>query len=82
MIVRVLATITGVLMSLGYYPQAWKIWRTKSAKDISTLSFIIFSIGTASWFAYGWYLHDATIMLSFGLGVIGSWTILILSMLY
>ncbi len=82
MIIQALATITGVLMSLGYYPQAWKIWKTKSAKDISVPAFIIFSIGTASWLAYGLYLNDITIILSFGLGVVGSWTILILSMVY
>jgi MtN3 and saliva related transmembrane protein len=69
-------------MSLGYYPQAWKVFKTKSAKDISISSFVIFSIGTASWLCYGLYLHDFTIILSFALGVVGSWTILILSLWY
>jgi len=67
---------------LGYYPQLWKIFRTKSAKDISIPSFIIFGTGTLSWFIYGWYLHDIVIMLSFGFGVIGSWTILFLTFYY
>lgn len=82
MIISALATIMGVLMSLGYYPQAYKIWKTKSARDVSIPTFVIFSIGTASWFAYGWYLHDLVILLSFGLGVIGSWTVLGLTLLY
>lgn len=82
MIISLLATVTGVLMSLGYYPQAYRIWKTKSAEDISIPSFIIFSVGTASWFAYGWYLHDPIILSSFGLGVIGSWMILGLSLRY
>ncbi len=82
MIVQWLATITGVLMSLGYYPQAWKIFREKSARDISIPSFLIFAIGTLSWLCYGIYLHDLTIILSFGLGVVGSWSILILSFIY
>lgn len=69
-------------MSLGYYPQAWKVWKTKSAQDISIPAFCIFAFGTASWFLYGLYLHDWTIMSSFGLGVIGSWTILILTLRY
>lgn len=69
-------------MSLGYYPQAWKIWKSKSAQDISIPAFCIFAFGTFSWLLYGWYLHDMTIMLSFGLGVIGSWTILILTLMY
>jgi MtN3 and saliva related transmembrane protein len=82
MIIQWLATITGILMSLGYYPQIWKIVKTRSAKDIAIPSYIIFSIGTLSWLCYGFYLHDITIILSFGLGMIGSWTILFLTFWY
>ena len=82
MIITILATITGILMPLGYYPQAWRIWKTKSAADISIPSFCIFAFGTLSWLLYGLYLHDVTIILSFGLGIIGSWTILVLSIRY
>jgi MtN3 and saliva related transmembrane protein len=82
MIVQWLATITGILMSLGYYPQIWKIVKTKSVKDIAVPSYIIFAVGTVSWLCYGLYLRDLTIVLSFGLGVIGSWTILFLTFWY
>lgn len=82
MIISWLATITGVLMSLGYYPQAWKILKSKSAKDISVPAFIIFAFGTASWLLYGLYLGDMVIILSFGLGVVGSWMVLGLSLFY
>ena len=69
-------------MSLGYFPQIWKIIKTKSAKDIAVPSYIIFSVGTATWLCYGVYMHDITIVLSFALGVVGSWTILALTFLY
>ncbi len=70
------ATVMGIVMSLGYYPQAYKIWKNKSASDISIPSFIIFSVGTFTWFVYGVYMRDITIISGFILGVIGSWTIL------
>jgi MtN3 and saliva related transmembrane protein len=82
MIVQLFATTTGILMSFGYYPQIWKIVKTKSAKDISVSSYVIFSIGTASWLSYGLYLRDLTIILGFVFGVIGSWTILFLTFWY
>lgn len=82
MIIKIFATITGIAMSLGYYPQAWKIWKKKSADDISISSFVIFSIGTASWLFYGLYIHDIVILLSYILGVIGSWMTLFLSLWY
>jgi len=66
-------------MSLGYYPQAYKIWKNKSAADISIPAFIIFSLGTLTWFIYGITISDIPIIVSFILGVIGSWTVLFLS---
>ncbi len=66
-------------MSLGYYPQAYKIWKTKSSKDISIPAFIIFSSGTTTWFVYGLVIKDFPIIVGFVLGVIGSLSVLILS---
>lgn len=81
-IIQILATVMGIVMSLGYYPQAYKIWKSKSANDISIPSFVIFSVGTFTWFLYGVYNRDFTVASGFVLGVIGSWTILGLSIYY
>ena len=78
----VFATIMGVIMSLGYFPQAYKVYKNKSSKDISILAFIIFSLGTLTWFIYGLVFRDIPIILGFVLGVIGSWLVLILSLIY
>jgi len=80
--IEIFATIMGVLMSVGYYPQAYKIYKNKSAADISPASFLIFGIGTLTWFAYGIYLNDLPIILGFSLGVVGSWLVFILSVIY
>ncbi|HBT81711.1 hypothetical protein A2757_03620 [Candidatus Giovannonibacteria bacterium RIFCSPHIGHO2_01_FULL_48_47] len=82
MLIEIFAVVMGILMSLGYYPQAYKIFKTKSADDISIPSFIIFSLGTLAWFIYGIYLNNFTIMISFILGVVGSWSVLILAILH
>jgi len=78
-IFKIFVTIMGIVMSLGYYPQAYKIWKNKSAADISIPAFIIFSLGTLTWFIYGITISDIPIIVSFILGVIGSWTVLFLS---
>jgi len=80
--IKVFATIMGVIMSLGYFPQAYKVYKNKSSKDISILAFIIFSLGTLTWFVYGLAFKDIPIILGFVLGVIGSWLVLILSLIY
>jgi MtN3 and saliva related transmembrane protein len=72
----------GTVMSLGYFPQAYKIWRNKSARDISISTYIIFSIGTLTWLTYGILIHDITIILGFVIGVVGSWSILFLTIYF
>ena len=80
--IKVIATIMGIIMSLGYFPQAYKVYKNKSSKDISLLAFVIFSLGTLTWFIYGLALKDMPIILGFILGVLGSWLVLILSLIY
>ena len=43
----------GFLTTIAFVPQVWKIWTTKSAKDVSLQTFIAFTIGVALWLAYG-----------------------------
>jgi len=80
--IEIIVTSIGVLMSIGYYPQAYKIYKNKSAKDISVPTYIIFSVGTFVWTMYGLYLNDLPIILSFVIGVIGSWSVLVLALYY
>ena len=78
----IIVTILGVLMSLAYFPQAYRIYKQRSSKDISLISYGIFSVGTLAWFIYGVLLNDLPIILSFGIGVLGSWTVLTLAIIY
>jgi MtN3 and saliva related transmembrane protein len=81
-IFQIFVTIMGTVMSLGYFPQAYKIWKSKSSINISIPTFIIFSIGTLTWLIYGILMRDVIIILGFVIGVIGSWSVLTLSILY
>ncbi|MFA6300781.1 MAG: SemiSWEET family transporter [Candidatus Paceibacterota bacterium] len=79
---KIFVTIMGIIMSLGYYPQAYKIWKNKTSTNISIPTFVIFSLGTLTWLVYGIVLSDKPIILSFTLGVIGAWAVLILALVY
>jgi len=80
--IKVFTIIMGVALSLGYFPQAYKVYKNKSSKDISLLAFVVFSLGTLTWFIYGLVFNDLIIILGFAFGVIGSWLVLILSLIY
>lgn len=65
-----LATITGVFLGLGSLPQAIKIFRTKSAKDIAPLSYVIMVFGSFIWILYGMELKSLPIVIPNILGFI------------
>ena len=79
---KVLTTIVGIVMSIGYFPQAYRLYKTKSAENISLVSFVIFALGTLIRTLYGFFIHDLVLILSFIVGVIGSWLVLFLSIKY
>ena len=43
----------GLLTTLAFVPQVVKIWKTKSARDVSLHTFAAFTLGVALWLAYG-----------------------------
>ena len=49
----VIGYVAGFLTTFAFIPQVWKIWATKSARDVSLHTFIVFTIGIALWVVYG-----------------------------
>ena len=54
--------LTGVAAAccttIAYIPQAWRAWRTRHTQDISLKMYVIMTIGTLLWLAYGVLLGD------------------------
>lgn len=48
-----LGLVAGALTTVSFLPQVVKIWRAKSAKDISYAMFLTFSGGVFLWLLYG-----------------------------
>jgi MtN3 and saliva related transmembrane protein len=46
------------LTSIAFLPQVFKVWRSRSAKDISLPMYGLFTAGTALWLAYGFASHS------------------------
>ena len=80
--IATLASIMGVILSLGYYFQAYSIIKIRSAEGVSLASYLIFAFGTLTWLVYGIALRDLSIITGFFFGVIGSWLVLILALKY
>jgi len=81
-IVSILATIMGIIMSLSHFSQAYKIYKRKSAKDISLTFITVFTIGAYIWLAYGLLLQEWPVIISFLIACFGTTTVLFLTLKY
>lgn len=59
--------LAGLLTTFAFVPQAWGIWRSKSAHGVSAPMYCIFLVGIAFWFFYGLRLGSFPIMLYNGI---------------
>jgi MtN3 and saliva related transmembrane protein len=71
-----IGVIAGTLTTLSFVPQVLKTWRSRSARDISTGMFLLFSLGVALWLIYGVAIQSMPIMVSNGLTLILSGSII------
>jgi MtN3 and saliva related transmembrane protein len=60
--VEAVGMIAGLLTTIAFVPQVLRIYRTKSARDVSYLTFGIFSLGVAAWLVYGLLIGSPAII--------------------
>jgi MtN3 and saliva related transmembrane protein len=80
--VSAIGLLAGFLTTLSFVPQVLRIWRTRSAQDVSGLMFVIFSLGVFFWLLYGLFLHDFPIVITNGLTLALSSSVLALKVKY
>lgn len=64
MLVDAIGLAAGALTTLSFLPQALKVWRTRSTRDLSLGMYMAFTAGVALWLAYGILLHAWPIILA------------------
>ena len=48
-----IGTVAGCLSTAAFVPQAWQIWKTRSARDVSLAMYAVLIAGVALWIVYG-----------------------------
>jgi len=74
--VDLIGAVAGTLSTIAFIPQAWRIWRTRSARDLSLPMYLIFTSGVALWFVYGLMLGAVPIIVCNGLTLVLAGTVL------
>jgi MtN3 and saliva related transmembrane protein len=61
---ELVGSIAGTLTTVAYVPQALKVYRTRSAGDLSWPTFLCLVIGIVLWVAYGWMIDQWPIVIA------------------
>ena len=69
-LLSILAMTFGIIMGLANIPQVYKIFKRKSAKDISPITYSLLFIGSIVWFSYGLEIENFPVIIGNGVGII------------
>ena len=81
-IIKYIGFFAAFCTTFAFLPQAIKVYKTKSTKDISLYMFLIFTIGVLSWLIYGLIINDWPVILANAVTLVLSFFILIYKLKY
>ena len=79
---NILGMTAGGLTTVAFLPQVIKTWKTKSAADISSGMFVMFSSGVFLWLLYGFAIGASPIIIANAVTLALALLILILKLHY
>jgi len=62
--VEIVGLVAGFLTTAAYLPQVLKVWRSRSARDVSLGMFSLMVVGLLLWLAYGLLIGSLALILS------------------
>lgn len=77
-IAEVTGFVAATLTTLSFYPQAYKIIKTRDTESISLVMYSIINVGLILWLAYGLMVGDKPIIFANAFTLVASLTILFL----
>lgn len=63
-IVNLIGSCAAVCTTIAFVPQLVRVYRRKTARDISVSMFLVFSVGELLWFVYGIFIHSFPVILA------------------
>ena len=76
-IIKYIGFFAAFCTTIAFLPQAIKVYKSRSTKDISLYMFLIFTLGVLSWLIYGIIINDIPIILANAVTLVLSFFILL-----
>jgi MtN3 and saliva related transmembrane protein len=80
--IKLLGFAAATCTTVAYAPQFIKVWRTRSARDISLGMFLVMVLGLALWLAYGVLSGDAPLVAANAITIVLAGGILFMKLKY
>ena len=77
-----IGSVAAVCTTIAFLPQLIRVWRRKSADDISLSMFLLFSTGVVLWLVYGILIHSFPMIVANTVTLAQAVAILILKLRY
>jgi MtN3 and saliva related transmembrane protein len=77
-----IGSVAAFCTTCSFLPQLLRVWRRKSASDISLSMFLLFSFGVACWLVYGIGIGSSPIMAANAVTLVLALAILALKLRY
>lgn len=81
-LIEMCGSIAAFCTTLAFLPQVIRVWRTKSADDISLATFSLLSFGVFMWLVYGFGIGSMPIIVGNAITLIFALSILIMKIRY
>ena len=62
--VEIIGTIAATCTTICFSFQCYKVFKSKSTKDISFLMYLVFIVGTVNWIIFGFFAQHPSIFYS------------------
>jgi len=76
----IIGSVAAVLTTISLIPQLLRVWKRRSAEDVSLGMFLLFSLGVFLWFIYGILIHSSPVVTANGISFLFALAILILKL--
>lgn len=63
-IVNAIGLAAAICTTISFVPQLIRVWRLRSAREISLTMFLVFSLGTLLWLLYGIFIRSMPVILA------------------
>ena len=81
-VVNLIGSLAALCTTIAFVPQIVRVYRLKSARDISLATYLVFALGVFLWLLYGLYIHSLPVICANGVTLVLALAILFLKFLY